>query len=127
MKKNLLLFLCCLVAQISFAQERILEFVVRGDDGLAVWDDTREALRDSVIIVTAIETQNTENISISPNPADEYVRILGITEQTKIKIYNQIGVIIKQVYAKEIVYLYDVPQGVYFMETKNKVFKLVKL
>ncbi len=74
---------------------------------------------------------NTVEVSVSPNPATDYMQINGLTEPTEIVIINSVGqtVLEKSVFMNEKIDMSVLPDGVYIVSIKNVPtrFKVMKL
>jgi ligand-binding sensor domain-containing protein len=62
---------------------------------------------------------------IYPNPAQSDIEIFGIPNGSKISIFNQLGMLIKQFSYEDFIILDDIPNGVYFVqiETENNIIQ----
>ncbi len=74
-------------------------------------------------VVTGIEEHNIQNLSISPNPCENYVQI-NLTKRlaTKVSIHNQQGAFLKQ-YVFDVmrptIDIRDLPAGIYFVKIQH--------
>ncbi len=74
------------------------------------------------------EISNPETITISPNPASDYVNIKTLEDDTDVKVYNSIGMLVKEIKVKKEsnVNIEELETGLYFFKINSKIFKLIK-
>lgn len=72
-----------------------------------------------------IKTTEKEMFSFYPNPANNYINIKGVKENTKCSIINLRGEVIKKIYITNGLLLLDIPAGVYFIKVNNIRKKIV--
>ncbi|MDY8138035.1 BspA family leucine-rich repeat surface protein [Aquimarina sp. 2201CG5-10] len=86
----------------------------------------------NVVPVLSVEDRELDQVIITPNPANDYVQISGLSDRTDIHIYTINGVRLKQISVTKInrIDIRELSSGVYFVKviagTSNKTFKLIK-
>ncbi|MCB9202952.1 MAG: T9SS type A sorting domain-containing protein [Flavobacteriales bacterium] len=78
---------------------------------------------------TLSSSLNTNTINIYPNPANEYIKIGGLSENESIKIYSNTGNLIleKNIEPNEKIDIQKLSDGLYFIKLKNgKTLKFIK-
>lgn len=90
---------------------------------------TSNGLDDAFIVkysysATGIETiSENDNINVYPNPFNSVIKVTGVFPKSNIKIFNTMGVLIKEFLANSdnvFVDLQNVPKGIYLMQIANK-------
>lgn len=124
--KKALIALFISASSMLFAQDCRLEFLVRNDDGLAVWDENRTPLLDSAIVYCAtntIEPSQDKEIQFHPNPTDG--EIVCSDPDVVVEVFNVLGHLVKRFQNRT--EMFDLPQGTYFAKVNNKITKIIKL
>jgi ligand-binding sensor domain-containing protein len=88
----------------------------------SLWFGTNTGL----ILVDLVKNEEIiEDGIIYPNPATNIVEISGIPNESKISIYDERGIFLKEIIYKDYIGLDDISSGVYFLEieTDSRVFK----
>ncbi|MDH7447529.1 BspA family leucine-rich repeat surface protein [Aquimarina sp. 2201CG14-23] len=86
----------------------------------------------NVVPVLSIEDLELDQVVITPNPANSYFQISGLSDAADINIYTVNGVMLKQISVTKIhrINIQELPVGVYFVNvtsgTADKTFKLIK-
>jgi hypothetical protein len=89
-----------------------------GSIALVAINDSTTSVEDMII---------SDEISIYPNPARDYLEINTSLEIGKIQIYSTLGLKVLETEWKERIDVSDLPQGVYFVRVGNGVSKFNKI
>jgi hypothetical protein len=69
------------------------------------------------------------SLKLHPNPAVDYIRILGLSEKANYIIYNLLGkeILRGKVLNEENIFIHDLSNGTYFIKVENaKPIKFIK-
>jgi hypothetical protein len=77
-------------------------------------------------ITSSTQTKIKNKIKIVPNPAHDFIEIIGTTDEVRFNIYNLQGHLIQSGFGKN-VGLENIPTGIYFISIQNHFHKFVKL
>lgn len=82
----------------------------------------------ATFIGDAIDENDSQNISIYPNPANDIIRIYGIEDNSEVRIYNTIGTLMKvvNVSANEEINVGNFDPGLYIIHCDNLKMKFTK-
>ena len=69
----------------------------------------------------------TDEITLSPNPAEDYLILNSKIGQGKIEIFSALGIKLIETEYKEKIDVSELPSGLYFVRVGNKVGKFVKI
>ena len=87
-----------------------------------------DAMYFATFINDGIEENETPSIVIYPNPANEVVRLMGINDNTEVRIYNTIGELVQiaTVSSEEEINVSNLNAGVYFVRFNGSTLRFVK-
>jgi predicted amidohydrolase YtcJ len=74
-------------------------------------------------IIALNKKTKTPSVKVSPNPAFSYIQLSGISDNTQVEIYNEIGQIVKKINslnADNQISISDLSEGLYFIRLMNK-------
>lgn len=112
--------------RISFPNDEILVITQNGTDIQIPISEIRKVTFDEIL---ASAENETENISIFPNPVSNTFTISGINDFQRLSIYSIDGRLVKHemVSSGQSIDISELPQGLYYANINKQNFKLIKL
>ena len=103
--------------------ELIFELIV--NDGMV--DSQKDQIKVIILQISTSDMLPKNQLYVSPNPASNYINIVGLKEKGEITIVNMTGNIIlkKQIVPDEIVQLNGLNSGIYLVRINNIIVKLI--
>ncbi|MDY8138034.1 BspA family leucine-rich repeat surface protein [Aquimarina sp. 2201CG5-10] len=86
----------------------------------------------NVVLVLSVEDRELDQVIITPNPANDYVQISGLSDSVDVNIYTINGVRLKQISVTKVnrIDIRELTSGIYFVKVisgrSDKTFKLIK-
>jgi hypothetical protein len=105
-------------------------FIITGTDS-GNYTLTQPTLSADIVTTLGIDdiTDVKSSLKLHPNPAVDYIRILGLSEKANYIIYNLLGkeILRGKVLNEENIFIHDLSNGTYFIKVENaKPIKFIK-
>ena len=115
------------LSKISFDNSGNMTFVYNNGEtkDFGILSNTQKIIFSEGVLTKVDDRSSGSSIQVSPNPAEETIKIVGLADGESVKIYNMVGtlVLVSQASVINVSHLAD---GQYLVVAGNSIIKLIK-
>ena len=115
------------LSKIAFDKSGNMTFVYNNGDtkDFGILSNTQKIIFSEGVLANVDDRSSASSIHVFPNPTEESIKVVGLSDGESVKIYNLVGTLVLVSQSSEI-YVSHLADGQYLVVVGNSIIKLIK-